>query len=102
MTDDSRRTDADVRLELDRVRQRRREMFPTQSEPLAPESPLPAGFAHGAPGGEITELLEREANLVLELADIERAEGVGPDAALREQEETARRVLSRIEAQRPG
>lgn len=100
VTDEEERTEEAVQRDLEEVRRRRRELFPTQAEPLAPESPLPAGFFHGAPGGEITELLEREAHLVLELARLQRAEGVGPDSGLREQEETARRVLDRIKAER--
>lgn len=90
------RTEAEVSRELAEVRARREEMFPVQGEPLGPNSPQPAGFFADAPGGEITELLEREAQLVLERAEIQRGEGTRPEAAEEEEVRAAQRLLDRI------
>jgi hypothetical protein len=96
------RTEEEVSAELAEVRTRRQEFFPTAGEPLAGNSPEPTEFWRGAPGGEITELLEREAKLVLERAEIRRAGGGSGDAASSpgetdEEEAAARRILERIE-----
>ncbi|GAB3407787.1 hypothetical protein [Flindersiella endophytica] len=90
------RTEAEVSRELADVRARREELFPVQTEPLGPQSPQPAGFYAGAPGGEITELLEREALLVLELAEIRRAQGTRPESAVEDEVASAQNVLARI------
>lgn len=100
------RTEEEVSAELAEVRTRRQEFFPTEGEPLGQNSPEPAEFWPGAPGGEITELLEREAKLVLERAEIRRAgSGSGEaspsstttPAGTDEEEAAARRILQRIE-----
>jgi hypothetical protein len=90
------RTEAEVSRELAEVRARREEMFPLQRKPLGPDSPQPAGFFEGAPGGEITELLEREALLVLERAEIQRSQGTRPEAADEEEVAAAQDVLARV------
>jgi hypothetical protein len=90
------RTEAEVSRELADVRTRREELFPVQTEPLGPQSPQPAGFFPGAPGGEITELLEREALLVLELAEIQRARGTRPETAVEDEVAAAQNVLAKI------
>ncbi len=94
------RTEEEVSAELAEVRTRRQEFFPTQEEPLSRDSPEPTEFWPGAPGGEITELLAREAKLVLERAEIRRAgDGSGEVSAADsdEEEAAARRILERIE-----
>jgi hypothetical protein len=90
------RTEAEVSSELAEVRARREEMFPVQTEPLGPDSPMPAGFYAGAPGGEITELLEREAMLVLERAEIQQSQGTRPEAAAEAEVAEAQQLLDRI------
>lgn len=94
------RTEEEVSAELAEVRTRRQEFFPAAQEPLAKDMPEPAEFWPGAPGGEITELLEREAKLVLERAEIRRAGGGSEQASpteTDEEEAAARRILERIE-----
>ncbi|MET9021041.1 hypothetical protein ABZV93_13735 [Actinopolymorpha sp. NPDC004070] len=94
------RTEEEVSAELAEVRTRRQEFFPSREEPLTKDMPEPAGFWKGAPGGEITELLEREAKLVLERAEIRRAgsgSGEASPADTDEEEAAARRILQRIE-----
>lgn len=102
------RTETEITEELERVRARRRELFPTQSEPLDSASPLPAGFAPDAPGGEITELLATEARLVLERAEVRRSHpsgepttspdtGTGGEDDERDEVRSARRILQRID-----
>ncbi|NYH90087.1 hypothetical protein [Actinopolymorpha rutila] len=94
------RTEEEVSAELAEVRTRREEFFPTEGEPLAKGAPEPTEYWPGGPGGEITELLEREAKLVLERAEIRRAgsgSGETPPAETDEEEAAARRILRRIE-----
>ncbi|GAA5022674.1 hypothetical protein [Actinopolymorpha pittospori] len=90
------RTAKEVAEELAAVRARRKQFMPTQSEPLAEGSPQPAGFWPGAPGGEVTALLQREAELVIEHADVTRRSGTALSDGEEEDVAAARRILSRI------
>lgn len=94
------RSEADVTADLRRVRARRLALFPTQAEPLSEESPQPADYWRNTPGGEITELLEREAQLVVERAEIRRAKGTPITSADQAEEATARRILARVREKR--
>jgi hypothetical protein len=94
------RTESEVTNDLRKVRARRLSLFPTQAEPLSEESPQPAGHQTGAPGGEITDLLEQEAALVVERADIRRREGTPTTSADQDEEATARRILRRLAERR--
>lgn len=95
------RSEADIERELAEIRERRDQVFPTQREPLSEESPQPAGFIRHLPGGEITELLEREARLILERAERHRVDGRVPDSSIQEEEAVAYRILRRIAENRP-
>lgn len=95
------RSEPEIERELAAVRERRMEMFPTQREPLSEESPQPAGYFDNAPGGEITELLEREAQLVLERAELYRNEGRTLDESQRAEEAAAQRILRTIDENQP-
>jgi hypothetical protein len=99
--DTAPRSEVEIERELAEVRERREQMFPSRREPLSEESPQPAGYLPGQPGGEITELIEREARLVLERAERYRVEGRVPDNLLQEEQAAAYRVLRRIEEMRP-
>jgi hypothetical protein len=95
------RNEMEIERELAEVRARREQMFPTRAEPLSEESPKPAGYVPNIPGGEITELIEREARLVIERAERHRVEGRVPDSSIQEEEAVAYRILGRIEEKRP-
>jgi hypothetical protein len=94
------RSETEVTNDLRKVRARRLSLFPTQGEPLSGKSPQPAGHQASAPGGEITDLLEREAMLVVERADIRRREGTPTTSADQDEEATARRILRRLAERR--
>lgn len=94
------RTDEEVSTELAKTRSRRQEIMPTQAEPLDDNSPEPAGYWPDAPGGELTELLQREAELIIERAEIRRAEGAPRNSDDDTEEAAARRILSRLEERR--
>jgi hypothetical protein len=94
------RTEIEVTEDLRKVRARRLSLFPTQAEPLSEESPQPANYWPDVPGGEITDLLEMEALLVVERADIRRHDGSRTTIADKEEEATARRILRRLAARR--
>jgi hypothetical protein len=90
------RTAKEVAEELATVRARRKRFLPTQSEPLGEDSAQPAGFWPGAPGGEVTALLQREAELVIEHAEVTRRSGTALSDGEEEDVAVARRILSRI------
>jgi hypothetical protein len=94
------RTEIEVTEDLRKVRARRLSMFPTQGEPLSGNSPRPASYMPDVPGGEITDLLEMEAMLVVERADIRRLQGTSTTIADQEEEATARRILRRLAEKR--
>lgn len=94
------RTEMEVTEDLRKVRARRLSLFPTQAEPLSEESPRPANYWPDVPGGEITDLLEMEALLVVERADIRRHDGSRTTIADQEEEATARRILRRLAEKR--
>jgi hypothetical protein len=111
------RSEVEVTEDLRKVRARRLSLFPTQAGRSNEESPRPAGqpperpgdqperpshqperLSHQPGGGvnENTDLLEMEARLVVERADIRRLEGIPTTAADQEEEATARRILRRL------
>jgi len=94
------RPEAEVTEDLRRVRAQRLSLFPTQTEPLDDESAQPAGFRSGAPGGEIADLLETEARLVVERAEVRSAQGTPITSADQEEEAMARRILRHLAEKR--
>jgi hypothetical protein len=94
------RTAKEIAEELASVRAERKQFMPTQTEPLGGDSPQPAGYWPGAPGGEVTALLQREAELVIEHAETTRRSGAALSGSEEEEVAAARRILSRIAEQR--
>lgn len=96
------RSEIEITEDLRKVRARRLSLFPNQAEPLStsPKSSQPSGHAPTPSGGEITNLLEREALLVVERADIRRREGTPTTPADQAEEATARRILHRLAERR--